>query len=237
MRKHLRYLRYVLAHKAYVIRAGLAIAQVIPEYTTPLAKLAWLWRLLVHDLSKFSRAEWTPYVEMFYGEKPEAIARQSYLDFNGISQRPENLSEPYRTEAEELIARDAATITRERRAAFNYAWLHHQHVQPHHWQHHILHEDSGKTIVLTPPRMCVDEMVADWLAAGPKALRVHTMPEAVAETIAWYAKAHAAMTMRTIAKQRAELLLVLLADRYGITHGAQQIISARETRKSITLAQ
>jgi hypothetical protein len=53
--KHLRYLRYVLRHKWYVFRAGL------------LTK-APLWRLIIHDWSKFSKAEWNPYVNFFYGK-------------------------------------------------------------------------------------------------------------------------------------------------------------------------
>jgi hypothetical protein len=51
---HLRYLRYVLRHKLYVYRAGRVLG-------------VGRWQLLVHDLSKFSRAEWGPYVRRFYG--------------------------------------------------------------------------------------------------------------------------------------------------------------------------
>jgi uncharacterized protein DUF5662 len=51
---HLRYLSYVLRHKWHVFYAGLFLG--VP-----------LWRLIIHDLSKFSRAEWTPYVDYFFG--------------------------------------------------------------------------------------------------------------------------------------------------------------------------
>lgn len=53
MKAHLQYLRYVLRHKWFVFIGGL--------YTrTP------LWQLIIHDLSKFSRAEWSAYVHAFY---------------------------------------------------------------------------------------------------------------------------------------------------------------------------
>lgn len=55
MTKHLRYLKYICLHKWYVFRAGRALGG-IP-----------LWRLIIHDYSKFSRAEWTPYVNRFFG--------------------------------------------------------------------------------------------------------------------------------------------------------------------------
>jgi hypothetical protein len=51
-------------------------------------------------------------------------------------------------------------------AAFDAAWLHHQHANPHHWQHWVLREDSGATKVLEMPERYVREMVADWMGAG-----------------------------------------------------------------------
>lgn len=54
MKAHFGYLGYVLRHKWHVFYAGLFLG--VP-----------LWRLLIHDLSKFSRAEWGPYVRRFGG--------------------------------------------------------------------------------------------------------------------------------------------------------------------------
>jgi hypothetical protein len=51
---HLKYLRYLARHKWYVLVAGLKIK-------------APLWRLLVHDLSKFRPGEFKPYLDRFYG--------------------------------------------------------------------------------------------------------------------------------------------------------------------------
>jgi len=49
---HVRYLRVVLRHKFYVYRYGRQLG-------------VKRWILIIHDLSKFSRAEWRPYVQRF----------------------------------------------------------------------------------------------------------------------------------------------------------------------------
>jgi hypothetical protein len=53
LRAHLRYAWYLATHKYFVLVAGLRLG--VP-----------LWRLLVHDLSKLTPAEWGPYVRRFY---------------------------------------------------------------------------------------------------------------------------------------------------------------------------
>ena len=52
MKYHWNYLKYVVRHKWFVLVAGRKTG-------------APLFRLLIHDFSKFSRAEWTPYVNRF----------------------------------------------------------------------------------------------------------------------------------------------------------------------------
>lgn len=53
---------------------------------------------------------------------------------------------------------------------FNYAWLHHIHNNPHHWQYWVLINDDekygtpGKTIALEMPERYVIEMICDWWA-------------------------------------------------------------------------
>lgn len=47
---------------------------------------------------------------------------------------------------------------------FNKAWLHHQHNNPHHWQHWLLREDDGGSIAVEMPFEYVIEMIADWWA-------------------------------------------------------------------------
>lgn len=51
-------------------------------------------------------------------------------------------------------------------AAFNAAWLRHQHRNPHHWQYWRLREDDGGTKLLPMPEKYVREMLADWRGAG-----------------------------------------------------------------------
>lgn len=114
LRQHARYARYVGRHKWFVLVAGLRVR-------------APLWRLLIHDWSKLTPAEWGPYVRSFYGPQPR---------------------------------------TDEVKAAFDAAWLHHQHRNAHHWQHWVLREDLGGTKVLPMPERLVREMVADWMGAG-----------------------------------------------------------------------
>lgn len=48
--------------------------------------------------------------------------------------------------------------------AFDYAWLHHQHHNPHHWQYWVLTNDDEKdgTVALEMPEEYVYEMIADW---------------------------------------------------------------------------
>lgn len=58
MNAHLKYLNYVLRHKWYVFMAGIKLK--VP-----------FWQLLIHDLSKFSPAEWAAYVNYFNVEKTE----------------------------------------------------------------------------------------------------------------------------------------------------------------------
>lgn len=52
--------------------------------------------------------------------------------------------------------------------AFNVAWLHHIHHNPHHWQYWLLmnddgkYRDPGKVIPIEMPKIYALEMVADW---------------------------------------------------------------------------
>jgi hypothetical protein len=131
VRPHLEYASYVARHKWFVFRAGLKTG-------------APLWRLLIHDWSKLSPAEWGAYVESFYKPLDPSIGR-------GEGQAGVELDKSMR----------AARASR-----FKAAWLHHQHRNPHHWQHWVLREDEGDTKCLEMPDGLVREMVADWMGAG-----------------------------------------------------------------------
>jgi Family of unknown function (DUF5662) len=148
MRAHLRYVSYVARHKWWVFVAGLKTG-------------APLWRLVIHDWSKMSAAEWRPYVRSFYGSEGR---------------------------------------TPEVRAAFDRAWLHHQHRNPHHWQHWLLREDDGPTKALEMPKPLVREMVADWMGAG----RAITGKWEVCE---WYAKNAAKIVLHAETRREVEKIL------------------------------
>jgi len=134
MTKHFKYAVYLARHKWFVFVAGLRIG-------------APLWRLIIHDWSKFLPCEWLPYARYFYGT-------------------PHKYQFPCCVKAQ---------------TDFDRAWLHHQHANPHHWQHWVLREDSGATKVLEMPIRFAREMVADWMGAG----RAITGKW---ETAQWYAK-------------------------------------------------
>lgn len=72
MRKHFKYLRYVVRHKWFVFRAG-------RELDVPLAQLVF------HDWQKFTPTEWFPYVETFYGEKESPRRKDGGYDPNAVS--------------------------------------------------------------------------------------------------------------------------------------------------------
>lgn len=125
MKAHLRYASYVARHKWFVFLAGRKTG-------------APLWRLVIHDWSKLTPAEWFPYVQTFYGRAlPHGEERAHMRIPWGYGQE-----------------------------AFDAAWLHHQHRNPHHWQHWVLREDDGPVKTLQMPEPLAREMVADWMGAG-----------------------------------------------------------------------
>jgi hypothetical protein len=128
MIKHLKYLNYLLRHKWFVFIAGRKHG-------------VSLWRLLIHDWSKFLPCEWIPYVDYFYGEKAR-LQKEEWDDSR------------YWPAAMKYYV------------AFDRAWLHHQHASPHHWQHWVLRNDDGSTKTLQIPENFAREMVSDWFGAG-----------------------------------------------------------------------
>lgn len=65
--------------------------------------------------------------------------------------------------------------------AFNYAWLHHIHENPHHWQYWILVHDDEPTENLDMPYECIIEMICDWWAFSWKSGNL-------TEIFEWYKK-------------------------------------------------
>lgn len=80
--------------------------------------------------------------------------------------------------------------TPEVRAAFDRAWLLHQHRNDHHWQFWILQRDDGITETLPMPDSVRREMLADWRGAGKA--QGKTAPDA---TRVWYLKNRSAIRL------------------------------------------
>jgi len=181
MKSHLQYLRYLIRHKWYVYLAGRKLG-------------APLWRLIIHDWSKFLPSEWTPYVRRFY-QKPVPHPYGNPV-YNGPSEMQKRHWEA-----------DTAAL-------FDKAWLLHQNRQPHHWQFWVLINDDDKVHycdgipfraiadekALPMPQPLVCEMVADWAGAG----RAITGRWEVAD---WYEKNRHKMVLHPSTRRRAEFLI------------------------------
>jgi len=115
---YLQFVRLLLRHKWYVLRAGIVTG--VP-----------FWRLLIHDLSKFSPAEFVTYAKNFHG------------DYSGSPNDREH------------VARD-----------FQFAWLHHENANPHHWGYWIPRSGKHANEPLPMPETYVREMIADCMGAS-----------------------------------------------------------------------
>jgi hypothetical protein len=87
--------------------------------------------------------------------------------------------------------------------AFDRAWLHHQHRNPHHWQYWLLRRDDGTVEALKMPEKDVLEMVADWMGAG----RAIT---GKVEVWSWYEKNKDKMQLHPVTRGQVEDLLLML---------------------------
>lgn len=137
MEAHWKYFKYVMRHKWFVFWAGVSIG-------------APIWRLIIHDWSKFLPSEWFPYVDFFYTDKPQNdFWLSKKLGYSCYELTPFG-----------LLVRDK----------FDIAWNHHQKRNDHHWQHWVLIQDDGEIINMPMTESAMLEMIADWVGAG-KALK------------------------------------------------------------------
>lgn len=119
---------YIKEHTENVKKAFTILVKLgIIEPDTEVYKRA-LTAVLVHDESKNSVEEFTPYALRFFTP---------------------NGKERYKEE-------------------FDYAWLHHIHRNPHHWNYWVLVDGVGKITALEMPEHYVYEMICDWLSFGIK---------------------------------------------------------------------
>lgn len=238
MRANLRYLRYILLHKLYVFAGGIAIARTCGSvYERPRSYwFALLWRLVTHDFSKLLPSEFLPYRRNFYpGETPnewiERKAREIELTQRLTHYIDAGLTAPHRL-AEAAWGKEKAA----RKAAYDRAWLKHIHRNDHHWQYWMLQQDDGRKVLLLPPAIAVDEMVADWLGAGSKINALPTLAEVVALTIQWYMQNRETMQLRAPVRARVEETLLLLGQRYGLHDLAiEHMMAAQEATAKRTV--
>lgn len=172
MKKYIKYLSYIIRHKWFVFIAGVDLKKTGRKIS--------LWRLMVHDLSKFCPNEWVPYMEHFYGDN---LSEKEIADVPG----------DYRH----------FFVSKERWAKkFDVAWLHHIHRNPHHWQYWVLREDDGGTITIEMPEKYMHEMVADWLGAG-RAITGRW------ETEEWYQKNKSNMMLHDKTRKSVEAIILV----------------------------
>ena len=90
---------------------------------------------------------------------------------------------------------------------FDYAWLRHQHLNPHHWQHWILiNDDDGTNRALEIPGCYILEMVADWWSFSWKR-------EALNEVFTWYEEHLERMLLHPKSRLLIEKLLDVMEEK------------------------
>ena len=92
-------------------------------------------------------------------------------------------------------------------AWFNAAWLHHIHLQPHHWQHWLLPVDATHVVAQEMPLTYVAEMLADWRGAGMAQGRVHKT--ALSE---WYESHKAGLNLHPTTRRVVETTIKRLCN-------------------------
>ena len=89
--------------------------------------------------------------------------------------------------------------TAEVERAFNYAWLHHIHANPHHWQYWVLKHDDEPEEALDMPEKYVYEMICDWWSFSHKIGKLN-------EIFSWYEK-HKDMVLSKATRKLVESIL------------------------------
>lgn len=87
--------------------------------------------------------------------------------------------------------------------AFDIAWLHHIHENPHHWQHWVLLEDEGgvsKPKALPIPYRYILEMICDWWAFSWKSGNLY-------EIFDWYKDHEGKMLLEAGTKKKVDDIL------------------------------
>jgi hypothetical protein len=85
---------------------------------------------------------------------------------------------------------------------FKYAWLHHIHNNPHHWQYWILHNDEPGEgmVVLDMPYQYIIEMICDWWTFSWKKGNLH-------EIFSWYDEHKGYMKLSNNTRKVVDMIL------------------------------
>lgn len=170
----MEYFWLTLRHKWFVLLAGLKTK-------------APIWRLVIHDWSKFLPSELPHYQSQFF-PKPLAIGSKIHIDSNeGVhgwgrviaarnspSDMPSRFKVRMKNDGQEFWAWDDEITNDEVQAArFAEAWTKHQNRHPHHWEYWIPRTGHNRNCIHYPdnqpiamPWWAVREMVADWMGAS-----------------------------------------------------------------------
>lgn len=93
--------------------------------------------------------------------------------------------------------------TKEVEEQFNFAWLHHIHANPHHWQHWVLVNDDDGTHALEMPEEYIIEMLCDHWSFSHKQGKLD-------EIFKWYEDHKKTIIFHKNTKQRYEELLAAI---------------------------
>ena len=98
--------------------------------------------------------------------------------------------------------------TEEIKNAFDYAWLHHQHNNPHHHQYWLLKQDDGQFKALDMPYNYIIEMICDWWAFSIKKGDLQEIQN-------WYSKNKDKMILSDNTRTKVEFILNKLTELKG----------------------
>lgn len=84
----------------------------------------------------------------------------------------------------------------------DYAWLHHQNTNPHHWQYYVLIRDNSKATLLDIPFEYICEMLCDWHSFSKK--------DPTSTAANWYSKNKDKMMLSDNTRQVVEKLLTYM---------------------------
>ena len=95
--------------------------------------------------------------------------------------------------------------TQESKKEFDLGWLHHQHENPHHWQHWILVNDDEGTYCLDMPKEYLIEMFCDWWAFSWK-------KNDLFEVFSWYQNHKDNIQLSNISRNQIEDIMHIVYD-------------------------